>query len=329
MTSRCFVLSVSVALFLPIGAFAEQPQVEVVAKSARVKVREETIATVKKGEKYRLLKTDGAWTAIVIGEGDNQKRGWVLSSAVRPLVDPAVSEDSAAPDEPVEVRLSVDLVQCPQNYGPQTSFFMKVGIANESGEPLDFKVGELALKVDDQPLPFSERTPNVYYPVYTDASMSAQAPAASLAYLKDAHLAPGAVAEGWLAFSLASLQQELFQPGALGNRKWIIEGKVGPHKIHLDLKEHEISVLGGKVRPSALDPSVQVVEVGPRLNVLNLGKLLEGLRSIPADERGCVIVLKSSVCLFDGMATQQFQQQQFQIFQMGTNGNAPVVSVEG
>ncbi len=328
MTSRQVLLSLPVILFVAVRAFAEQPQIEVIAKSARVKIRDETIATVNKGEKYRLLKTDGAWTAIVIGEGDNQKRGWVLSSAVRPLVDPAVSEDSPAPEEPVEVRLSVDLVQFPL-YGPQSSMIMKIGIANESGAPLDFKVQDLKLKVDDQALPLSERNPNFYYPVYTEASMAAQSAPASLSFLKDAHLAHGAAIEGWLEFSLAAFQQEIYQPGTLGNRKWIIEGKVGPHKIHFDLKEHEQRVLGGKVRPSAVEPSVQVIEVGPRLNILSLGKLLEGLRSIPADEKGCVIVLTKSVCLFDNLATQQFQQQQFQVFQMGPEGNAPVVSLEG
>ena len=51
-----------------------------------------------------------------------------------------------------------------------------------------------------------------------------------------ADLAPGATAEGWLAFSLGSLQQALFQPGALANKTWIVEGKVGPHPIRFDLK---------------------------------------------------------------------------------------------
>jgi hypothetical protein len=46
------------------------PQAEVLAKTAKVKVRKETIATVKKGERYRMPKTQGPWVAIVMGEGD-------------------------------------------------------------------------------------------------------------------------------------------------------------------------------------------------------------------------------------------------------------------
>jgi hypothetical protein len=67
----------------PAVTHAAPPQVEVLAKTAKVKVRKETIATVKKGDKYRLLKTQGPWIAIAMGEGEKEKRGWILASAVK------------------------------------------------------------------------------------------------------------------------------------------------------------------------------------------------------------------------------------------------------
>lgn len=56
------------------------PQVEVIAESAQVKIETETIAVVKKGQAFRLLKTQGSWVAIQIEIGGKPKRGWVLAS---------------------------------------------------------------------------------------------------------------------------------------------------------------------------------------------------------------------------------------------------------
>jgi WD40 repeat protein/HEAT repeat protein len=331
MKLRCAAIPValwlSFVLSLADTSHGAPPQVEVVAKTAKVKVGTETVAEVKKGEKYRLLKTQGAWVAIVAGEGAKAKRGWVLASAVKVLADPAVTEDTPAPPEPVDIRLSIDLTQFPQAYG-QPAVYFKASIANESSEPIDFRVADLELKVDDQSLPRQELNPGVYYgyAIFTDASMRAQMQAGQLSFLKDLKLAPGATADGWLAFNLSSFQQALFQPGALAGKNWILTGKVGPHPIHLDLKEAETKLIAEKTRPAKLDPTVQVIEIGPRINVLNAAKVLELLRTVPAEDRGCVLVLKDQECLFDGMATQQFQQQ---IWQFNNTNSQPVVSNEG
>src|SRR5262249_25332690 len=161
------------------------------AKTAKVRVRKETIATVKKGETYRLLKTQGPWIAIAIGEGEKQKRGWILASAVKLVADPTVTEDSVAPDEPLEVRLAGHLTQFPQAFGPQPAVYFKITAGNESAEPVEFKIGDLELKVDDQVVPRLEQNQGGFYgyPVFTDASMRAQVQPAQLPFLKDAKLA--------------------------------------------------------------------------------------------------------------------------------------------
>jgi HEAT repeat protein len=328
MTVRHAVLPLYlvIALSLCAESRAAPPQVEVLVKTAKVKVRKETVATVKKGEKYRLLKTQGPWVAIAIGEGEKQKRGWVLASAVKLVADADVTEESVAPDEPLEIRMTIDLVQFPQMFGPQAGMFFKMNILNESSEPVDLKIAELELKADDETLPPLAQNQGGYAPIFTDAGMRAQANPQGLTYLKDTTLAAGASTEGWLAYSLASMQQLLFQPGALANKTWVIEGKIGPHKIRLDLKAAEVGLLSEKTRPSKLDKTVQAIEIGPRINAMNVAHLLELIRSVPASEHGCVVVLKDKACLIDGLATQQFQQQMWQIMQ---GGNQPVVSTEG
>ncbi|MBI3861576.1 MAG: HEAT repeat domain-containing protein [Planctomycetia bacterium] len=328
MKLRCLILSVCLA-YLPVSLRAEAPRVEVIAKTARVKVRQETVATVKKGEKFRVLNTQDGWVAISIGEGAARKTGWILASAVRLVADQAVSEDSAAPDELLEVHVAVDLTQIPPSYGnPQSGAFFKLTVRNDSSEPIDFKVADLGLRVDEHDLPQmpSSQAQAFYQPIFIDAGMRTQSQPASLSYLKDARLAPGASAEGWMAFNVARFGQEMFQPGALGAKNWLLHGKIGVHPVKIDMKKAELAALGAKARPATVDRSVQVIELGSRLNALNSAALLDALRAVPRDDRGCVLVLKGRECLVDGLAMQHLQTQMFQIV---NNGHMPVISTEG
>ncbi|MBS0263227.1 MAG: HEAT repeat domain-containing protein [Planctomycetes bacterium] len=331
MSVRNAVFSVCciICAWLPGFARAQSSQVEVVAKTARVKVKDDTLATVKKGDRLRVIKSQGDWIAVIVGQGEKAKRGWVLSSAVRPVTDPKITEESTAPPEPIEFRFSVDLTQFPQAFGPQSMVVFKVQVANESAEPFDFKPSEVQLKVGDMTLPIHDLQQNGFgYPLFADASMRQQVQPNALAVLKETRLAAGQAIEGWVAYSLniPALQQSGFQPQVLPNHEWILEGQVGPHPLHLDLKAQETALIADKLRPSKLDPSVQVLEIGSRVSVLNASKILEQIRAVPADERGVVLVLKAQGCLFDGLSNMLFQQQ---IYQLTNAGVQPVVSVEG
>ncbi|MFN0051115.1 MAG: HEAT repeat domain-containing protein [Planctomycetales bacterium] len=329
MRARRLVYTCCFSLFWTVSARAAETQVEVTAKSAKVKVGKEVVGTVKKGQKFRVMKIDGSWIAIRIGKGDKQRTGWVLANAVKILVEGELTDDAIAPDELIPVRLTVDLTQFPMGYGgPQSSMFMKLALSNETSEPLDFKVAEIELLANDAALPqVPHNAANPYYqPVYGDPSMRMQLQPGQLSYLKDGTLPPGETAAGWIAFNISSFMQEFYQPGAMAGKTWVLSGKVGRHPIRLDLKEAEIAALGAKVRPSKIDPSVQVVELGSRLNALNVTKLLESLQTIPPGDRGGVLVMKEGQCLVDGLATQQLQQQTYQLF---NQGNTPVVSTEG
>lgn len=330
MNTRCSAVFFYVFCLLSVQGIssAEVPQVEVIAESAKVKVNQETIAVAKKGQKYRLLKTQGAWIAIQLGDEDKARRGWILASDVKRVPDTSITDETPAPSEPIDVRVAIDLTQFSPPWGAQSSMYFKIRIENESADPIELKIADLDLKVDDQPLPPVVTQPGNFngYPVFADPSMRVQLQPGTLTFLKDGKLAAGGTAEGWLGFNLSSLQQLLFQPGALSGKSWIVEGKVGPHPIRFDLKTAEIGLIAEKARPSKLDASVKVIEIGPRINAINATKVLELLRTVPADDRGCVLVLKNKECLFDGLATQHFQQQMYQIF---PSGNSPVASNEG
>lgn len=243
------------------------------------------------------------------------------------LADPDVTDDTAAPTEPMDVRLTIDLTQV-SGWGQQSSLYFKINVVNDSLDPIEFKVADLELKADDQAVPqvIQNQQINYGYPIFADASMQVQLQQGAVPMLKDVTLSPGAAAEGWMAFNLAEFQQVLFVPGGLSGKSWILEGKVGPHPIRFDLKAAEVALISEKPRPSKLDPSVQVIEIGPRINAINAAKVLELLRTIPPTDRGCVLVLKEQNCLFDNLATQHFQQQMFQIH---NQNNQPVVSNEG
>lgn len=307
------------------GALSAAPMIEVVAKTAKVKVDKETIATLEKGQKVTMIKTQGGWVAVRVGEGEAAKLGWVLASDVKVLPDPAINDESAAPPVPVDVRASIDLTQFTQAWGPQSAMYFRVSLANESPDEIDFKVADLELKVEDEKLPPVDRNNFNHIPVYTDSSMRAQVNASALNFLKDTKLAAGTSIDGWLGFNVAGLQQLMFTPGAIAAKSWIFEGKVGPIPIRIDLKETETKLIADKLRESTLDASVNVIEVGSRINALNAGKVFELLKSLPAESQGCVMVLTDKECIVDGMATQQFQQQMYQIF---PQGNQPVLVKE-
>lgn len=328
MTFRAIILPLCLMFVLSQGtaSVSAPPQVEVLASTAKVKVRDETIATVAKGEKYRLVKTQGPWVAIAIGNGEKQKQGWILASAVKIVADPNVTEESTAPDEPVEIRLTIDLTQFSTAYGPEAGVFFKARVTNETAEPVQLRVADLELKVDDETLPALRLNQHVYYSVFLDAAMRTELQPNALPFLNDVQLAPGGVAEGWMAYSLSSLQQSLAQPGALASKTWIVDGKIGPHRIHLDLKAAELGLLGEQARPSKVDNSVLVIDIGSRINAINESRLFELIASVPAADCGCVLALKDRECLVDGLAMQHFQQQ---IRQINQGQNLPVVSTEG
>jgi HEAT repeat protein/DNA-binding beta-propeller fold protein YncE len=310
MNARRAALSLCLALGLAGGVRAEPPRIEVVVPTAPVKVGQTTVATVKQGDVCRLIRTQLPWIAIIVGEGDAARRGWVPASAVKLLPDPAITADSPAPEEPLEVRFTVDLTQFPPGYGgPQQppTVYCRVRIANEGPEPLEFKVADLTLKVDDTVLPLAAPARGGWLPVFTDVAMRTQATPESLPLLKDATLAPGTAAEGWLGFDLSRFTQDLHQPGALARRSWLIEGRMGPHPIRLDLRAFEFEALGLQVRPAQIEPSVQVIEIGLRLNALNMAKLIEALRGLPAPDKGCVLVFREKQCLVDMMGAWQLQ----------------------
>jgi HEAT repeat protein len=127
-------------------------EVEVVAPKAQVKIGERVIAEVDAGRRLRLLKTQGPWVAVIVGEGERAERGWVLANKVRRVVDPHL-ENAPAPEAPVDFRLEADWTQVrPAPDGKTHYLFLLAKLTNETLERAKFSVGDLRLLVDNEPM---------------------------------------------------------------------------------------------------------------------------------------------------------------------------------
>ena len=65
--ARLHVLAAALAAALIAAPCGAEEEVEIIAESAPVKVRDAILATVKRGERYRVVARKGPWTAIAIG----------------------------------------------------------------------------------------------------------------------------------------------------------------------------------------------------------------------------------------------------------------------
>ena len=81
------------------GMAAEE--VEVIADSAKVKIGDEVIASIKKGERFAVNRRQGPWVGIIIESEGKERLGWVLANRVQTVVEAGGSEKSTAPGPPV------------------------------------------------------------------------------------------------------------------------------------------------------------------------------------------------------------------------------------
>lgn len=151
MAARGVAFLVGLAVFQFAGALCGD-EVEVIAPQAQVKVGDRVIAEVDQGRRLRLLKTQGPWVAVIVGEGERLQRGWVLANKVRRVVDPHL-ENAAAPETPVDFRLEADWTQVRAAPDGKTHYlFLLAKLTNETLERAKFSVGDLRLLVDNQPM---------------------------------------------------------------------------------------------------------------------------------------------------------------------------------
>jgi HEAT repeat protein len=299
------------------AAFAEQ--VEVVADSAKVKVGEEVIASVKQGERFTVLRREGPWVAITVDTAQGEREGWILATRVRTVVEPGMSEDSRAPDAPELIQLRVSLTQVQS--APHALYF-KLAMENRGVKAICYNASDFVLHVDGQTIKAAPvRTRNGYPPVYVDEAMRHSVPPQDLDYLDAGEVTSGDKAVGWLRFE--------FPPGFRGpsdpvTKAWILSANLSGRTVELDLKDAELKALRAKVRPSSLDESVQVVEVGSRINAFNVGKLVELVEPFVASQEGCVILMTATNWLVDDIGRSHIRSLMARCGNLVVWGNVPV-----
>ncbi|HUY87554.1 MAG TPA: HEAT repeat domain-containing protein [Pirellulales bacterium] len=285
-------------------------EVEVVVESAPVKVRDAVVATVRRGERYRVVQRQGSWTAIALGGGNRRVEGWVLSDKLRAIVDPSITDETAAPGAPSPVYAAAELVQMTSHSQAQFLFF-RLSLKNASDEAAELAIADLVLRIGDKRLPYT-RPRTAPFPISV-ALLPGEYPrtrADSLLYFEDCVLRPNDAVTRWLSFDLGELRSSPGQWLSLAEKRWILEGKLGEHPFTLDLTESEARALSAKLRPANIEPSVSVIEFRSEINLLNLTSLTAIAEQVPLGDPGFVLLPAEPSCYFDYEAAQRWRSWQ-------------------
>ena len=266
--------AILLATYLVFMGKADAEQVEVVAKSALLKVGDEVIATVKQGERFEVLRREGPWVAISLPDLESDQEGWIFVTRVRDVIAPRVDQDSTAPGAFELIRPDIRMLQIVA--GNPSRIFFELTLANQGAQAVRYDAATLALKVDDETVKPAPRTSPGNYWIYTDSSMNSRVPPAQIQFLGSGVIAPRGKVSGWVSFELPRVKS--FRDPI--PKRWILSGNFGKRDLRLDLKQHELDALDAQIRPSTIDPSVQVLEIGPRVNALNVEKHNESRKQL-------------------------------------------------
>jgi HEAT repeat protein len=305
--ARLHVLAAALAAALFAAPCGAEEEVEIIAESAAVKVLDATIATVKRGERYRVVARKGPWTAIAVGEGADRKEGWLLSDKFRAVVDPLLTDDSIAPDAPSLVYAEADLVQI-KSHNLTACLFFRLSLTNASDRALGLTIADLVARVGDKRLPYTRPLAEMF--PLSVAMVPGEYPRTrvdSLLYFEDCVLRPNDTVTRWLSFDLSALRKNPRDWGALTDEHCILEGKLDDHRFTVDLTASESRVLAATARTSAIEPSVRVIEFNSEINLLNLGSVMALAEKIPLEDLGFVLLPVKTGCYFEYEAEQRWR----------------------
>lgn len=309
MKAKCWA-TVAFVMLGTWGQTAPAEEVEVLVESAKVKVGNEEIATVKQGDRLSVLRREGAWVAVGVKSAAGERRGWVRADQVRSVVEPGIGDASPAPAAPELIKLDI---QWPQMlYGNPATLCFELSVTNEGRRPVSLDVGQVELQVDEQKLKLAwgagPNPPAMFGPLYavgSDGRLS-QIWRHQLKLLEPGTIPVGGKVSGWLAYEVPG--PHLPPPSRTAPakpKKWLLTVRAGDEVGQLDLYDVEVNALGAKIRPAQLAPSVEVLEIGSRVNALNMGKLAEAFASLAAKRQPCVVSFTTKNCLLDHYARGQ------------------------
>ncbi len=90
---------------------------------------------------------------------------------------------------------------------------------------------------------------------------------------------------------------------------WRLTVPLGQSTLSLNLSDSETQALALKLRASAFDEGVSVLEIGSRVNLLNVDHVLGQLRPLLAAGTGFVILFPGRSCLIDEITGGGFKRQ--------------------
>lgn len=234
--------------------------------------------------------------------------------------------DAPAATGPLLATIDVDLTQVISD-GTNTYLFVHVSIENQSLRALRLSAASVKLHVGERvqqhavpetgQRPISvvvstgglDEKPAAEPPIRgrglrsaRGGGESAEKAAAELPWFEDGDLPVGKKRSGWLCFDLTELGHVDNDLSIFAGPPWTLVVRSRDGTASFDLKEHEIRALAARRRASHLDPRVSVIEIGSRLNSLNVAALAEIAESILAREPGFVAVFSQGACLIEESA---------------------------
>ena len=239
--------------------------------------------------------------AIRMVAGDEERFGWLLATQVRTIVAEGITEDSAAPDAPrlIETRVELTQVAPSQSAGMREGYlYLRLSLMNRDLKPVDYDASKIMLEIDGQGTSHAPAPRQGYSSMhYVQVDASRKAPH-ELDYLETGTILPGGSVTGWLRFQVPSFREA----SELATKTWVLSGKIGKRSLSVDLFDVERRALELAIRPSKVDPSVQVVEFGSRLNGLNVGQVRQRIDPLIAKEEGAVIMPRTGSAMVDQTA---------------------------
>ena len=284
-------------------------QVEIVAETAKVKASDEVLTSVDKGDRFTVVRRDGAWVAVKIEIADEERYGWLLATQVRTVVAEGITEDTPAPEELKMLEANVELTQVlsDNSMGSRNRFlYLRLTITNGDMKPVRYDASDILLQVDGQDIRHTPTTARSYgSTAYVQLGSSAKnrKKTSELDYLGEGEISPGGKITGWLRFRIPSFRKA----GELAEKTWVLATKIAERSVSGDLLDVENRALDAKIRPSGVEESVRVVEIGSRLNALNIAQLRKLIEPLISKKEMFVIAPKTDDSIVDAFARADLQ----------------------
>lgn len=295
-------LSLLMLACLSMAQYGRTEEVEVVVDSASLRVEAAEVAEVKRGDRLQVVQRSHPWIYVKSNQAGKVLKGWLLCTEVQTVVEAGIDDNSPAPPAFGGVRASVNGTT--YFLGAPRALYVNLSLLNDGLEALSYNANQIELHVGGRPVRAWPPTSPIEIMGYGSIRMidengelrrcSSQEIARSR--LGGGSLAPGEKTSGWLVFPL---QFPVAGPSASAGPSWEILIPLGEDRLQVDLLEAELTAAALKIRPSKPDPSVSVLEIGSRINMVNSAKVAEIIESLAAREKGFLIVFSSPLCTVD------------------------------